>query len=417
MSLPDRFAARMAELAGTAAAGPFGVAVSGGGDSAALLELAADWAAARGVALCVATVDHGLRPGAAAEADAVAARAAALGLPHETLAWRWDGSGNLQDSARRGRLGLLAAWAGRHRLAGVLLGHTRDDVAETFLMRLARGAGVDGLAAMAARRRASGVLWLRPLLGESRAALREELRRRGLGWSEDPSNDDPRFGRARARAALVALAPLGIDAAALAATAGRLAEARQALCRAAAEAAARLAREGAAGELRIEAAGLAALPPETARRLLVGALTWVSSAEYPPRQHALAALRARIDAGRPGTLHGCRVSVGGGAITVLREGRAVAGLAAPAPGRWDGRWEIAAPPGAATRPGLEIRALGERGLAACPDWRTTGAARAALLAAPAVWAGERLVAAPLAGRPEGWSARLLRPFAATFTAD
>lgn len=417
MSLAGRFAARMAELAGGESAGPFGVAVSGGGDSSALLELAADWAAVRGVVLRVATVDHGLRPGSAAEAREVAARAAELGLRHDTLAWHWDGRGNLQDSARRGRLGLLADWAAGHRLAAVLLGHTRDDVAETFLMRLARGSGVDGLSAMAARRTACGTLWLRPLLDVARADLRQELARRGRSWREDPSNDDPRFDRVKARAALAALAPLGIDAAALAATAARLAEARQALRRAAAEAAERIAREGPAGELRIDAAAFAALPSEIARRILVAALTWVSSAEYPPRQHALAALRARIDAGRPGTLHGCRVWVGGGAISVVREARAVSALAVPAPGRWDGRWEIAAPPGPAPPPGLTVRALGEAGLAQCPDWRGTGSSRAALLAAPAVWSGDRLVAAPLAGRPAGWTARLLRPFAESFTAD
>lgn len=402
MTLADRFASALADLTGPAPPGALGVAVSGGGDSVALMALAADWAAARGVALQAVTVDHGLRPSAAAEARAVAAQAAALGLPHAVLIWRWDRRGNLQDAARRARLRLIGAWARERGLAAVLLGHTRDDVAETLLLRLARGAGVDGLAAMAARREAEGMVWLRPLIGLGRAALRDELRARGLSWAEDPSNEDPRFDRALARAALAALAALGIDAEGLAATAHRLAEARTALEATTAEAAQRIARVGLAGEVAVEAAGLAALPREIARRLVAGTLRWVASADYPPRHEALIDLLARLAAGQDATLHGCHVLVAGGTLTFCREAAAVAGLAAPAPGPWDGRWRIDGPP----VPGAEIRVLGEEGLALCPDWRALGSPRAAVLATPAVWQGRRLLAAPAAGRPAGWAARL-----------
>ena len=113
-----------------------------------------------GCDVAVATVDHGLRPEAAAEAAEVAAICAGLGVPHEILHWHWDGAGNLQDAARRGRMALLADWARRRGLRTVALGHTEDDIAETFLMRLARDAGVDGLAAMAARREVAGVCLL-----------------------------------------------------------------------------------------------------------------------------------------------------------------------------------------------------------------------------------------------------------------
>ena len=131
-----------------------GVAVSGGGDSVALLCLMADWAAPREVRLAAATVDHGLRPEAAAEAAGVAALCGRLGLAHATLRWEgWDGRGNLMDAARRARRRLLADWAAEQGLAAVALAHTRDDQAETVLMRLARGAGVDGLSAMAGKSR------------------------------------------------------------------------------------------------------------------------------------------------------------------------------------------------------------------------------------------------------------------------
>ena len=114
-----------------------GLAVSGGGDSMAMLHLAA----ASGLPVRVVTVDHGLRAGAAAEATEVGRICAGLGLPHEVLRWHWDGCGNLQDAARRGRRAVMADWAQRVGVGAVALAHTQDDVAETFLMRLARGAG------------------------------------------------------------------------------------------------------------------------------------------------------------------------------------------------------------------------------------------------------------------------------------
>ena len=135
-----------------------------------------------------ATVDHGLRPGSGDEARQAGAAAQALGIPHEVLLWQRAGSGNLMAAARDARLRLLSDWAHRHGLAAVVLGHTQDDQAETLMMRLNRGAGVDGLAAMAPLRAALGIRWLRPMLGLSRADLRHWLTARGIGWVDDPSN-------------------------------------------------------------------------------------------------------------------------------------------------------------------------------------------------------------------------------------
>ena len=127
---------------------------------------------------------------------------------------------------RAARLRLLGAWARRQGIAAVALGHTRDDVAETLLMRLSRGAGIDGLAAMSARREAEGMLWLRPLLEIGREELRDWLRHQGATWIEDPSNENLSFERARIRRAM---ATLGLDPAQLAQSAGHLATARAAL--------------------------------------------------------------------------------------------------------------------------------------------------------------------------------------------
>ena len=128
------------------------VAVSGGGDSMALLHVAQAWGRAQGKAVSALTVDHGLRDEAATEAARVAEICADFGVAHRTLDWPdWDGQGNLSAAARAARYDLIGQWAARHGLAGVALGHTADDVAETLLMRMARRAGVDGLAATATR--------------------------------------------------------------------------------------------------------------------------------------------------------------------------------------------------------------------------------------------------------------------------
>ncbi len=392
--------------------GRLGVAVSGGSDSVALLLLLADWATARGVVLEAATVDHQLRPESAAEAEGVAALCARLGVAHATL--RWDegppARGNLQDAARRARRRLLAEWAARQDLQAVALGHTRDDQAETVLMRLARGAGVDGLSAMAPVRRGAGTLWLRPLLTVGRGALRAELTARDIPWVEDPSNADPRFLRVRTRRALAALAPLGIDAAGLAATAARMAHARAALASAAAEAAHRIARVEPSGDVVFDTAGLLALPEETRARLLGGTLRWIAGAEHAPRRAALERCLGRIAAGRDATLGGCNLRPRAGHLRIGREWRAVRDLVAPCDAAFDGRWRLH-PPAGCTTAGLHLAPLGPEGLVACPGWRSTGAPRAAVIAAPAVWAGPTLVAAPLAGLSDGWRAELTPPAA------
>jgi tRNA(Ile)-lysidine synthase len=377
---------------------PLGLAVSGGGDSVALLLLALD----AGLQVRAVTVDHGLRPEAAAEAAWVGRLCAGLGVPHDTLQWQgWDGAGNLQDQARRARLSLIADWARAAGLGAVALGHTQDDQAETVLMRLARRAGVDGLSAMSAKRRAQGMIWLRPLLSVSRDDLRAYLRARGQEWIDDPSNDALRFDRVKARRALVHLAPLGITPAVLAGVADQMRMARSALGHQTEAAARQIARiEG--GDVVMDRAGFQGLPDEIRRRLLVGALGWVGSADYGPRAASVQSLLTAVAAGQGGTLAGCRISLRARALRVAREWQAVRGMVA-APGQlWDRRWQVSGP----DFNGLDVRALGEAGLSAVGDWRTSGLPRASLLASPAVWRAEVLIAAPLVASTADWTAEL-----------
>ena len=382
-----------------------GVAVSGGGDSMALLHLLADWARDGGPQIAAVTVDHGLRAAAADEAALVARACAGLGVAHHILHWNGrEATGNVMDAARRARLRLIGDWAQAQGFGTVALGHTADDQAETVLMRLARGSGVDGLSGMAAWRQAGELVWVRPLLDVPRADLRGYLQRRGGGWVEDPTNDDPRHDRTRARAALALLAPLGIDRERLTETAARMALARRALeemTLAAARGAARIE----AGDVVLRRDLVLALPMEVQLRLLAHAIRWLTGADYRPRLSALMAARDGALEGRRRTVAGCLLTGSATALRVGREPRAAA-LAAAEIGRpWDGRWILDGP----AEPGFRVRALGEHGLAACPDWRAAGLPRATLLASPAVWCGADLIAAPLAGTGAEWQARPIQP--------
>ncbi|MEJ1992240.1 MAG: tRNA lysidine(34) synthetase TilS [Maritimibacter sp.] len=382
------------------------MAVSGGGDSMALLLLLADCARERGVRLEAATVDHGLRAEAAEEAAFVAATCRDLGITHEILRWEsWGEQGNLQAEARRARYRLLGDWAQRRGITTLAVAHTRDDQAETFLMRLGRRSGVDGLAAMGEVVSLPGAqggdpdLW-RPLLAIGRGELRDYLRARGQGWCEDPSNEDLRYDRVKARGALAGLADLGIDAEALAVVADNIADARAALDHASAGYLRDLARVE-AGDV-IFAVGFDYLPYVFRRRVLARALNFVAPSDYGSR-------RAEIEAALSGgagarTLQGCLLTrLNDGSLRIAREYAAVKALCGPPDALWDRRWQLSGPDH-----DVEIRALGEA-VKNCPDWRETGIPRASLMATPAVWRGTEMIAAPLAGWANGWSAKLALP--------
>ena len=181
------------------------VAVSGGGDSVALLRCLSDLAPNLGLRLTVAHLDHGVRGDrAAADARFVADLAGELGLPVEVGHWTPTRAAHFEADARRARHAWLADVACRRGAAAVALGHTRDDQAETILHRIVRGTGPAGLAGIpACRPLAEGVALVRPLLGVTRAALRAYLEALGQPFREDPTNDDLARTRARLRHDLI----------------------------------------------------------------------------------------------------------------------------------------------------------------------------------------------------------------------
>jgi tRNA(Ile)-lysidine synthase len=208
------------------------LAVSGGPDSLALMWLAVRWrrALARGPRLFAVTVDHGLRAASAAEARDVKHLARRLELPHRTM--RWAGvkpKTGLPAAARAARYRLLAQAARAHGASHIFTAHTRDDQAETLLMRMMRGSGIAGLAAMARQSERDGVLLARPLLQVAKSRLVATLEKAKLGFADDPTNRDLNFTRPRIRAVMPVLAAEGGDARNLARLASRLARANAAV--------------------------------------------------------------------------------------------------------------------------------------------------------------------------------------------
>jgi tRNA(Ile)-lysidine synthase len=208
------------------------LAVSGGPDSVALMWLAARWrrSLVHGPRLVAVTVDHGLRAESAREANDVKRLARSLDLAHHTL--RWTGAKpktGLPAAARNARYRLLAKAARDHGATHILTAHTRDDQAETLLMRMLRGSGLAGLSAMVRQTPRDGVMLARPLLNISKAQLVATLKKAKIGFADDPTNRDIHFTRPRLRALMPALAAEGGDARNLARLAARLARANAAI--------------------------------------------------------------------------------------------------------------------------------------------------------------------------------------------
>jgi tRNA(Ile)-lysidine synthase len=303
--------------------GAMAVAVSGGSDSLALMYLLAGFAQARGAtAPLVLTVDHGLHKSSAGNAKQVAAWAKQAGLKAQVLTWTGPKpKSGIEAAARQARYRLMGNWLLKHGFATLFVGHTSDDQAETFLLRLARGSGLDGLAAMSARAPwpvpgFAGLTVARPLLNFRRADLRAHLKTKGQSWLEDPMNEDPAFDRVRIRKAVAALARAGLTVPRIAAAASHLRRARESLeivTEAVLARAARPMKEG-AGVL-LDPVVLAAAPREVGLRALAGVLMAVSGQDYRPRFDSLERLFDRIGGGALGagaTLHGCHIRPAGG---------------------------------------------------------------------------------------------------------
>jgi tRNA(Ile)-lysidine synthase len=398
------------------------VAVSGGADSFALLHLIAEWHdrhAQNTPHVFAATVDHQLRIQSATEAEIVKARCATLGIYQTTLCWDakkpWSG---VASAARDARYALLEAEARNRSSSGpaaIITAHTIDDQAETVVMRLKRGSGVNGLAAMPSARPVSPgspITLVRPLLTIPKTRLIATLEVRGLTWCEDPSNADHASERVRIRRTMNILRERGIDAQAFAAVADRMQSAREALIYAERNFENSLAIKDTSGFLvSLDRTAFDAGPAYLRQQVLVRLIERHRGDSPAPELSEIEALVKRLDDAEDfgGTLGGVHITANRSQMILGREHGRIsekpALIKADTTALWDRRFTISR--SGSVSCDVHVSALGtgkiardtrtkleQLQLATCPAW--------AVAALPAFYvAGENVVAAPEATELNG----------------
>ncbi|WP_340149277.1 tRNA lysidine(34) synthetase TilS [uncultured Sneathiella sp.] len=408
--LPHHFAHLMQELLpdGAPPAG-FAVAVSGGSDSMALALLSAGWAAKTGIPLIALSVDHGLRPTSGAEAERVQRWLTVRGI--ETKLLKWDGpypKTGIQEAAREARYRLMQDYCARHGIGVLLLGHQLEDQLETLLMRLSKGSGLEGLAAMQRKSSAGRLSLLRPLLSVRRETLRAYLRAEKQDWIDDPSNENPVFTRTRVGAVLTEMQQLpGSDLDSIALSLARLQRASQSLDDLARQKIEESCEISPLGFIRLSQAALDDCPDELALRILNALIRSVGGGQRI-RLQALEQLYVRLfrdKAGKSATLAGAQLQASGSDWLVCREpGRAGLAEMEITPEErewiWDNRFLVTdRAPDSPRSASLRIAALGTDGARQLREHldekdlpRIPAKVRASL---PALWSGAEVVAAPL----------------------
>jgi tRNA(Ile)-lysidine synthase len=403
-----------------AACGPFevkprlAVAISGGSDSMALCLLADAWARSRGGEIVALTVDHGLRANSAAEALAVSDWLRPYGIAHHILPWTGvKPSHAIQQAARAARYRLLGDWCAAQGIMHLLVAHHFEDQAETYALRLQRGSGVDGLAAMAKAGRLpehlkDAPLLLRPLLDVPKSRLVKYLESKGQPWVEDPSNQLDIYARVRLRKAFARAAPGDLTAAAAAQSISTMQHSKSLRQTASTRFLACHAEIDTAGYAAFDAPALVALPPEVASAVLAGLVMTLGGRIYKPRSDRLEFLYQALRSNTAGgwTLGGCQIHLSEGKVSIYREPancRSELILNAGQSDFWDNRFRVGfAPLQEAAQPAsIIVRKLGQVGwcdlVGLRPELRQSPIPYPVRLALPAFYSAGQMLAVPMLG--------------------
>jgi tRNA(Ile)-lysidine synthase len=342
------------------------IALSGGSDSMALLALTQHWTSLRNAKIIALTVDHRLRPESAAEAAWVHEQLAQAGIEHHILRWDADKpSANLQSEARNARYALMEAWCRERHILHLLVAHHRDDQAETLLVRLERGSGIDGLSAMPWVSYYRSIRLIRPLLSFTKQELQAYLTLRGKRWCEDPSNGNLYYTRNRIRRSLSIEDELLSKR--LAATATHMGRARVSIERHVAKLLVASVALHPQGYALLAVERFKTFPEEEALRALAAVLMTIGCGEYTPRFAALSTLYRKIIAGLTSavTLAGCSIiPQRQSSLLLCREVAAMAPALTLVPGmeqQWDERFTCKIRKGCVLPASVTIGALGSEG--------------------------------------------------------
>lgn len=399
---------------------PVALAVSGGPDSLALMNLVADWAVAmNGLSkVHVLTVDHGLRAESRFEAEQVHAWAKGIGLSHHILSCEAKpGTKNLQAWAREARYQLMIDWCAENKVSRLLTAHHRDDEVENFLIRLTRGSGVKGLSGTSPvrvlRHKGFQVSIIRPLLNLPKADLVATLIERDLAFFEDPSNSESRFKRGQIRELKDQLSVLGLSDDRALKTVKAMRRSEDALQHLDAIYRDKFGRIHDFGFYSINVKAICDAPEETALRFLSGALCEVSGNIYPPRSERLMSAFEKLKSDRIGggmTLHGCHIKLDpGGSVLIYRERRESGSARIAVEGSlgrmwgWDRRFDIRWPSGLNDR--VEDLVVDDLGRSGYLHIRAAEGIKDAVTAwpggiyecLPAMWSGDQLLSVPALG--------------------
>lgn len=309
MAIPNDFSRLLAGQSTVA------VGISGGPDSMALGWMLSQWAKDNNVQLHAITVDHALRAESAAEAKTVAGWLKDWPNTCHTIL-RWEGDKpetRILEEARSARYGLMLSYMRARDITHLCIAHHQDDQAETFLIRLAKGSGLDGLAGMKPVQPFGGGFLVRPLLGMSKADLIVLCDDNKIPYVMDPTNQNEKYLRPRLRASREVLEEEGLSSKRLSVTAQRLARAQSALSQMADEEFGKTLRGEEGGGFVFDTDYLRRLPEEIAIRIVLKAMDAIHpEGDYGPRMEKVENLTARIlqdEDFKGATLGGCRFAI------------------------------------------------------------------------------------------------------------
>ena len=369
------------------------VGVSGGADSLCLALLLKDLK----FNIIAAIVNHNLRSESLAEANKVGEILANHQIDHVILNWEHDAkpTTKIQELARNARFKLFNEYASQNGIKYLFLGHNQDDQAETFIFRLCKGSGLDGLTAIKSVTQLDDLTIVRPLLGYSRSSIEATLLERKQTWINDPSNQNTKFARVRIRNIVKALETEGLTPEVIAQTIYKLDLAKDCLNSQALKFINDHCKFDDFGFITISSLDLNSLHLELRYRVAQKLLKIIGGKYYQPKRKQLVYLINMLNPDKNSkafTFCGCYICFKKDKIYFIREANSVTCNPIVADNMWDNRFNIRF---LSTKKNLKIKPLGNVGYCMVPkELRRISMPYKAHWSLPAIWDNDFLIAVP-----------------------